>query len=159
MPVPTRGPPLVLQLGLVEVGGAGHELVDELSDRVLHAPVVQVVELLDELERPPSVEHVPTDDLLAQLVSFGGRARPLEQIGGLFDEEVGPTDQLVQRVEVSARPHDVLERLGRLPHRLDQLVGDARRSRPRAAHRVGPLSCHGWERRHATRPSRSRVLR
>src|SRR5690606_11609118 len=52
----------------------------------------------------------------------------LEQLRGLFEQEVGSTDQLVHRVQVAARADDVLERLGRLAHARDDLVGRIVRS-------------------------------
>ena len=55
------GAALLLHLGLEQVPFALHQRVAGLGLQLLEQPVVTVVVLLHDLEGPPALEHVATD--------------------------------------------------------------------------------------------------
>jgi hypothetical protein len=66
VPSPAGCAPTFLQLGLVDTPSAAHE---SFPDTALDLPdrlVVTVIELFDDLKRPPAVKHVASDDVVEQ---------------------------------------------------------------------------------------------
>ena len=123
------GAPALLHLGLEDVGAAVGELLSKLLlVGAEHGPVAGV-EFLDHLKRPPAREDVAPDQLVAERV---GEVRPVggfEVLGHLVEEQVCAADQLVKRVEVTARAFERLERLRHLPGGVHRRVRGVRRPR------------------------------
>ncbi len=114
----------------------------ECADRVDRRPVVEVVELLHDLERPAAVEHVASDDLVAYRVGVDRLPALFEQVGGRAELEVGVSHQLMERVQVPPGALDVLERLRGLADRLDQRVIRCRHRPTIAQPTIVHDSCH-----------------
>src|SRR4051794_5322940 len=122
--------PFVLHLRLEHVANPGGEV---LADGLLQGGdrrEVVVVELLDELERPPPIDHVAAHVLALDLVgelSVTGFAEPVD---GVTEQQVGAAHQLVPAVEVAACPDQVLVGLAQLADRGDGGVVDTRGAAP-----------------------------
>ena len=94
----------------------------ECADRVDRRPVVEVVELLHDLERPAAVEDVAPDDVVAHRVGVALLAASREQVGRVAELQIGVAHQLMELVQVPPGALDVLERFRGLADRLDQRV-------------------------------------
>jgi dipeptidyl aminopeptidase/acylaminoacyl peptidase len=127
-----------LELSLVHVRPAADQ-------RVAHGPLgvteglpVDRVELLDDLERPATLQHVAPDDLLAQKPGLAMMARLGERVAGLAKQGIGTADDLVEVVEPPAGALHPFERLGDLADRLDGRIVHPLRSPVRVAGWHGP---------------------
>src|SRR5437660_44647 len=110
----------VLSHGLfVGVPATVHEVLLELEHFGTRGVVVVVVEPLDDLEGPSPLEHVATDDIAPERHGFLAVTELRESPGALLEEMVGAADELVERIEVTARSLDVLQPLGGLADRVD----------------------------------------
>jgi hypothetical protein len=107
------------------VAPAVDQLVADAALLIAGAGPVAVVEVLDQLEGPPALDHVAPDDRLAQALGLVGMTGVVEQVGGGAEEQVGVPEQLVELVQVAAGPFDPLHGLAHLAHRLDGGVVDA----------------------------------
>jgi hypothetical protein len=83
--------------------------------------VVVVVEVLDDLIGPASLEHVAAHDVSPQRSGRFTVSELLEQMRAFLEEVVGSADQLMEGVEVAAGPLDILKRFGCLAHRVNRL--------------------------------------
>ena len=120
---------VLLHLRLEEVATPLHELVARLLLEGPERGVVGVVVLLDDLEGPPALEDVATDQLVLQPVGQVVMARLPEPGDGLAEGEVSGAGEAVEGVEVAAGSLDRFECLGELADRRDGLVTDARGAR------------------------------
>src|SRR5699024_2251337 len=90
------GPVGLLHLGLVDMPPPTGELVAHRAvERAGGAPE-PVVELLHHLEGPATVEDVDPHHLAADPLGEFGSADLLQLVGGVLEQDVRPTDQLVQ---------------------------------------------------------------
>ena len=120
------GPPLLLHARLEHVAAAILIPVLQGAESAPHSVVVQVVELVDDLERPAPIEDIAPHHVALERRCLLGLAGRRQHLCRLTEEQVRPPDQLMEAVEVPSGSLDVLERLGRLAHRLDdagRLVG------------------------------------
>ena len=101
-----------------------------------HRLVVAVVELVDDLERPATVEDVPADDLPADECRLVVAAGFGQRVGGLPEQDVGVAQHLVDVVQTAPDALDPLPGLGHLADRGDHLVGDRRGPAVFGAHPV-----------------------
>jgi hypothetical protein len=85
--------------------------------------VVQVIELIDDLKRPASVEGVAAHDLVTQPGCVVGYACRLKKITRKAKLNVATSHELVKRVEMATSAFDVFERFGGLSDRRYPLVG------------------------------------
>ena len=84
-----------------------------------HRPV-GVVEFLDDLKRPASIEDVAADDLRFESVGHRFVAGFAQFVAGLTEQKVGMTHQLMKRVQLAA---GTLHELQGLRHSADGLDG------------------------------------
>ena len=105
----------------------GHRVADPALVVAEDRPVA-VVELLDDLERPATLEDIAADELALEL------GRELLCAGGaqlgqdVVEREVGLADELVERIQVAASALERLQRLGHVPGGGDGIVTRARRT-------------------------------
>src|SRR6476661_4210732 len=119
------GAPVLLHLGLEEVSAAPDQLLAGQPLEGLEGVVVAVVVLLDDLEAPAPVEHVPAHEVAFEAVGEVGVAGLAQLLDGLPEGEVRRAAEAVEGVQVAARVLDRLERLGELAQGLDGGVADA----------------------------------
>ena len=115
---------VLLHLGLVQVPLAEHQAVARLGLQLLEQPVVPVVVLLDDLERPPALDHVAADQPRLDLARERVVAGLAQEVDGLAEGEVAHAGQPVEGVQVAAGVLDDLERLGQLAEGLHGRVVD-----------------------------------
>src|SRR3954452_1247418 len=111
------GTPALLELGFEDVAPARGQLV---ADPPLHGSdgvVVDVVELLDDLERPATVEHVAPHRLPLDQLGQWMPVRVPQHAGGVAQEEVGAAHELVERVQMPPGSLDPLEGFAQLAGR------------------------------------------
>ncbi len=143
---------VLLHLRLEEVTPAAHELVARPRLEPLERRVVVVVVLLDDLEGPSPLDHVPADELGLELVGQGIVTGLSEEVDGISEGEVGGPRHPVEAVEAAARVLDDLERLGQLAERLDGGIVDSVRTAVLGDRQVlfvhdldsGPDRAPGW---------------
>jgi len=147
----------LLHLGLEHVPLSVLESVsDTLFLRAKNRPVV-VIELLDDLECPATGDDVATHQLVLESSRVFPVAAGPELVGGLTEQTVGVSDQLMHVVQMPPRALDTLERLGQFPHGSDGVVIDV--SGPEML-RAGPIgfghvSLYGRGRFRSNRPGRN----
>ena len=105
------GSAALLHLRLEHMAHTLLQLLAHTSFMVAEHRPVGVVELLNDLERPASVQNIATDHLV--LESVGDRAVPgLAQLVARFAEQkIGMTHQLMERVQMATRSLDEFPRL------------------------------------------------
>ncbi len=94
-------------------------------DPLAHTPdgsPVGVVVLVDHLERPPALDHVASDELGPDLRRPHRVARGIEFVGGLRQQLIGVTGELVEVVQAATRPLDPLHRFAERPERTNGSV-------------------------------------
>ena len=84
-------------------------------------PVVGV-EVFDDLECPPSEKYVAADHLSRQLSGKLIMAGTAQLIAGFAEEEIRTADQLMKRIQVSARAFDPFQGFGYLSDGLDRRI-------------------------------------
>lgn len=119
MPSVTSGPSFVtgsavrasfvLHPRFEQVSFASDEIVAHPAFVIAELGPVAVVELLDDLERPPPVQHVAANQFGLQAVGHVAVARLAQFVAGVTEEQIGVPHQLVKRVQVPAGAFDVLE--------------------------------------------------
>ena len=88
---------------------APYEVVAHPAFVITELGPVAVVELLDDLKRPPPVQHVAANQFGLQPVGDVAVARLAQFVAGVAEEQVGVPHQLVKRVQVPAGALDELE--------------------------------------------------
>jgi hypothetical protein len=88
-----------LELGLEDVATAVDHVVGDRPFDLAHARPIEIVELLHDLERPPPLEDVAADDLVAHQGGPLRMAGRVQLLGRLLEEEIGPADELMDVVE------------------------------------------------------------
>jgi hypothetical protein len=121
---------LFLHLRLEHVTLAVEQLVAGSPFAPDGAPVIAVVELLDDLKCPPAGKDVPTDEVAPECLGEISVTRVGELIGRVTEEHIGPADELVERVQVPTRAFEALEALSECAARAHRLVAHARRALP-----------------------------
>ena len=101
---------MLLELGLVDVPSAAHESFPDLTLELLDRLVVAIIKLFDDLKRPPAVEHVAADDVVAEPGGFLTMAGAMEGLRGVAEEEVCSTHHLVEVVEAAPESLNPLQR-------------------------------------------------
>ena len=91
-----------LHLGLEQVAAAVDELVAHAALDGLHRAVVPLVELLHDLERPPSLDDVAPDHLGFHQLGGLRVARGTELIRRVAEHLVGMANEVVELVEVAS---------------------------------------------------------
>ena len=126
MPSKVRCAAALLHLGLENVSPTIHQLGSNALFDGSDRGVVKTFELLDDLERPTPIEHIPSDDLrfkqLGQL-AVPGLAEHGRSVAHL---KVKVADHLMKVVQPSPRPLQPFQRLSRLPSRSDRRIVHAR---------------------------------
>lgn len=98
------GSPVLLYLRLEHVPPAALQLVADLLLVVAeHRPVV-VVEVFDDLKRPPPVQDVAADELGSKPVRDGVVAGVAQLVARVTEEQVGAAHQLMEGVQLAACP-------------------------------------------------------
>ena len=118
------GAAALLHLCLEGVTDATQQLVADSALVLAEQRPVIVVELLDHLEAPPAIEHVPPHQLRLQPLRDRGVAGVAQIRGGLAQQQVGVPHQLVERVQMPTRSLDELQRFRDLADRLDGFFAD-----------------------------------
>ena len=116
--------PLLLHLGLEEVPTTRDELVSRHPFEFDERRVIAVVVLLDDLERPPSLDDVAADELGLDPVGEIVMPGAAQLVDSVAEGEVGLAGEPVEGVQVAAGVFGDLERLGQLAECRDSLVGD-----------------------------------
>jgi hypothetical protein len=84
--------------------------------------VIAVVVLLHELKRPPSLEHVPAEQIFGDAFGQVGMSSLLQRGYGLTQGQVSGAGQTMKAVQASPCFLDHLERLAELAQRLHRVV-------------------------------------
>lgn len=113
-----------LHLGLEQVRDPADQLRLDATHVLDHRPVVLLVELLDDLEGPPPIDHVAADDVAFHGIGDLVVSRGAQQVHRVAELKVSVPHQLVEREQVTARTFDVLDRFGELAGCLDRCVRD-----------------------------------
>ncbi len=125
MPSPAVGAPLLFHLGLEQVPPTAGQLAAYVRVEGPEFRPVAVVELLDELETPPTFDDVAADEFGPHPLGEFGVARRVEEVGGFPpDLKVAAAHELMERIEVTTGLLDGLECLGQFSESLDRRVVD-----------------------------------
>ncbi len=100
----------------VKMTRSTEKFVAHLSLVLAEERPVGVVELLDDLEGPPPVEHVVTDEVGLHPLGHGVVPRVPQRLARLAEQQIRVAYQLVERVQMASGPFDELQRLGQLAH-------------------------------------------
>jgi len=102
-----------------------HQHFLQSQDLGADAGVIVVVEVLDHFERPAPLQDIPPHGVSPQRAGTVGTSLSRETPRTLFEERIGSSDELVERVQMSSRTFDVLEALRSLSNRIhDRVVLD-----------------------------------
>lgn len=127
MAAPGR-PSLLLELALEDVATAVDQFVADSALGLPERLVIDAVELLEDLERPPSLEHVAAHYLLGDELGQLGVAGGPQLLDRLLGHEVGPPDEVVEVVETATGPFGPFQRLADQGGRFDGRVVDTVRT-------------------------------
>jgi hypothetical protein len=107
------------ELFLVSVAAAPDEDCFDADHLGAGGVVVVVVEAFNDLERSAALEYVATHEIAPKRRGVAVSARCGEAERALLEQEIGASDELVERVEMTPGPFDILQGLGRLSDRVD----------------------------------------
>ena len=130
-------PPVFFHVRLEDVPATAEMIRLQALQFISHCVVVQIVEFLDDLERPTAVEDIAANDLGRDTGSVGCEPCILQHVRCVAEEEVRSTHQLVEVVQRAAGSLDILERFGHLADRFDRSRVVAGTARPSAGRLVG----------------------
>lgn len=100
----------LFHLRLEDVADSTFQLVADTSFVIAEHRPVGVVELFDDLECPPSFDDVPADQVFVETVgdlAVPGRAKV---VGGVTEQQIGMTHQLVKRIQMAPGALQALQR-------------------------------------------------
>ena len=121
---PALGAPFLLHLRLENVALTLLQFVADTSLVITEDRPVPVVELLDHLKGPATLEHVAPDEFDAEPLGYVPMAGLFQRFTCLAQQQVGTAHQLMEGVQVSAGAFDPFERLGDFSDRLDGVLVD-----------------------------------
>ena len=102
----------LLHLCLVDVAHTLLQFIADASFVVAKHRPVPVVEFLDDLKRPASVEDIAADDFCFESIGDRCMTGITQLVACLADDEIGMAHQLMERVQMPTGAFDELQRLG-----------------------------------------------
>ena len=120
MPGAALGAAALFHLGLEHVPLPAHQLLTHGALVIPQPAPVFVVELLDDLEGPPSVQDVAAHHVGLQRLGDLMLAGVAQLVAGFTEQQIGVAHQLMKRVEVAAGALDVS---GMPARELAELIG------------------------------------
>ncbi|PXW31895.1 UNVERIFIED_CONTAM: hypothetical protein DES50_104304 [Williamsia faeni] len=118
----------LFHLRLEDMADSAFQFVADPSFVIAEHRPVGVVELFDDLECPPPFDDVAADQIFVETVgdlAMPGRAKV---VGGVTEQQVGVTHQLVERIQMTAGALEALQRFRKFSDSSDGVVIDTVRA-------------------------------